>query len=57
MSGGREAVLARVRAALGPAAAVPEVPRAYREASALDARSDSSQWTSFASASRTIGRP
>jgi L-lactate dehydrogenase complex protein LldG len=40
VSGGREAVLARVRAALGPAAEVPEVPRAYREAGALGARSD-----------------
>jgi L-lactate dehydrogenase complex protein LldG len=30
MSGAREAVLARVRAALGPAPAVPEIPRAYR---------------------------
>jgi L-lactate dehydrogenase complex protein LldG len=41
VSGGREAVLARVRAALGPAAEVPEVPRAYREAGALGARPDS----------------
>ncbi len=41
VSGGREAVLARVRAALGPAAEVPEVPRAYRGARALGARSDS----------------
>ena len=30
MTGGREAVLGRVRAALGPAVEVPEVPRAYR---------------------------
>ena len=41
MSGAREAVLARVRAALGPAAEVPEVPRAYRNAGALGARGDS----------------
>jgi L-lactate dehydrogenase complex protein LldG len=34
MSGAREAVLARVRAALGPAPAVPEIPRAYRGAGA-----------------------
>jgi L-lactate dehydrogenase complex protein LldG len=40
MSGAREAVLARVRAALGPAAEVPEVPRAYRNAGALDADGD-----------------
>ena len=37
----REAVLARVRAALGPAPEVPEVPRAYREAGALGAGGDS----------------
>jgi L-lactate dehydrogenase complex protein LldG len=41
MSGAREAVLARVRAALGPAAEVPEVPRAYRDAGALGAGGDS----------------
>jgi L-lactate dehydrogenase complex protein LldG len=41
MSGARAAVLARVRAALGPAAEVPEVPRAYRNAGALGARGDS----------------
>src|SRR5450755_1624752 len=35
VSGGREAVLARVRAALGPAPEMPEVPRAYRQAGAL----------------------
>lgn len=35
MSGGRDAVLARVRAALGPAPPIPEVPRAYRQAGAL----------------------
>jgi L-lactate dehydrogenase complex protein LldG len=34
MSGAREAVLARVRAALGPAPAIPEVQRAYRGAGA-----------------------
>ena len=37
MSGAREAVLARVRAALGPAPEIAEVPRAYREAGALGA--------------------
>jgi L-lactate dehydrogenase complex protein LldG len=41
VSGGRDAVLARVRAALGPGAEVPEVPRAYRGAGALGARPDS----------------
>jgi L-lactate dehydrogenase complex protein LldG len=41
MSGARAAVLVRVRAALGPAAEVPEVPRAYRNAGALGARGDS----------------
>ena len=41
MSGAREAVLARVRAALGPAVEVPEVPRAYRVAGALGAGGDS----------------
>jgi L-lactate dehydrogenase complex protein LldG len=41
VSGGREAVLARVRAALAPAAEVPEIPRAYREAGALGAGGDS----------------
>jgi L-lactate dehydrogenase complex protein LldG len=41
MSGAREAVLARVRAALGPAPEVPEVPRAYRDAGALGADGDS----------------
>jgi L-lactate dehydrogenase complex protein LldG len=41
MSGAREAVLARVRAALGPAAEVPEVPRAYRQAGALGADGES----------------
>jgi L-lactate dehydrogenase complex protein LldG len=41
VSGAREAVLARVRAALGPAAEIPEVPRAYREAGALGAGGDS----------------
>ena len=41
MSGGREAVLARVRAALGPAPAIPDVPRAYRQAGALGAGGDS----------------
>ncbi len=40
MSGGREAVLARVRAALGPAVEIPEVPRAYRQAGALGAGGD-----------------
>jgi L-lactate dehydrogenase complex protein LldG len=34
MSGAREAVLARTRAALGPAPAIPEIPRAYRGAGA-----------------------
>jgi L-lactate dehydrogenase complex protein LldG len=41
VSSGREAVLARVRAALGPAAEVPEIPRAYRQAGALGAGGDS----------------
>jgi L-lactate dehydrogenase complex protein LldG len=41
MSGAREAVLARVRAALGPAVEVPEVPRAYHAAGALGAGGDS----------------
>jgi L-lactate dehydrogenase complex protein LldG len=41
MSSARAAVLARVRAALGPAAEVPEVPRAYRNAGALGAGDDS----------------
>ena len=40
VSGGREAVLARVRAALGPAVEIPEVPRAYRQAGALGAGGD-----------------
>jgi L-lactate dehydrogenase complex protein LldG len=34
MTGGREAVLGHVRAALGPAVEVPEVPRAYEQAGA-----------------------
>jgi L-lactate dehydrogenase complex protein LldG len=34
-------MLARVRAALGPAVEVPEVPRAYRQAGALGAGGDS----------------
>ncbi len=34
MSGSREAVLTRVRAAIGPQPEVPEVPRAYRQAGA-----------------------
>jgi len=41
MSGARDVMLARVRAALGPAAEVPEVPRAYRDAGALGAGGDS----------------
>ncbi len=41
MSGGREVVLARVRAALGRPVAIPEVPRAYRQAGALGAGGDS----------------
>jgi L-lactate dehydrogenase complex protein LldG len=41
MSSAREAVLARVRAALGPAAEIPEVPRAYRNAGALGADGES----------------
>ena len=40
VSDAREAVLARVRAALGPAIQVPEVPRGYREAGALGAGGD-----------------
>jgi L-lactate dehydrogenase complex protein LldG len=35
VSGARDVVLARVRAALGPEPAVPEVPRGYRDAGAL----------------------
>ena len=34
MTGAREAVLGRIRDALGPGAAVPDVPRAYRPAGA-----------------------
>jgi L-lactate dehydrogenase complex protein LldG len=41
VSGSREAVLASVRAALGPAPEVPEVPRAYRAAGTQGARGDS----------------
>ena len=40
MSGGREAVLARVRAALAPAPEIAELPRAYRQAGALGAGGD-----------------
>ena len=40
MSDGREAVLARVRAALGSSPEAPEVPRAYREAGAFGAGGD-----------------
>ena len=40
MSSAREVVLARVRAALGPGAKIPEVPRAYRQAGALGAGGD-----------------
>jgi L-lactate dehydrogenase complex protein LldG len=40
VSDGREAMLARVRAALGPAPEIPEVPRAYRHAGALGAGGD-----------------
>jgi L-lactate dehydrogenase complex protein LldG len=36
MKGAREEVLGRIRSALGPSPAVPEVPRAYREAGAVD---------------------
>ena len=41
MSSGREAVLARVRAALVPPPQIPDVPRAYRQAGALGAGGDS----------------
>jgi L-lactate dehydrogenase complex protein LldG len=41
VSGSREAMLASVRAALGPASEVPEVPRSYRQAGALGAGGDS----------------
>jgi len=41
VSGGREALLARVRAALGSAVEIPEVPRAYRQAGALGDGGDS----------------
>jgi L-lactate dehydrogenase complex protein LldG len=41
VSGSREAMLASVRAALGPAPEVPEVPRSYRQAGALGAGGDS----------------
>jgi L-lactate dehydrogenase complex protein LldG len=40
VSGGREAVLARVRAALAPAPEIAEVPRAYRRAGTLGAGGD-----------------
>ena len=40
MSSGREAVLGRVRAALGPAPETPDVPRAYRQAGTLGAGGD-----------------
>jgi L-lactate dehydrogenase complex protein LldG len=40
MSTGREAVLGRVRAALGPAPEIPDVPRAYRQAGTLGAGGD-----------------
>jgi L-lactate dehydrogenase complex protein LldG len=49
VSGSREAVLARVRAALGPAAEVPEVPRRYRHAGALGAGGDSATIDLFCS--------
>jgi L-lactate dehydrogenase complex protein LldG len=41
VSGSREAMLASVRAALGPASEVPDVPRSYRQAGALGAGGDS----------------
>src|ERR1700722_3298076 len=41
MSDGRDAMLARVRAALGPAPEVPEVPRGYRQAGELGTGGDS----------------
>jgi L-lactate dehydrogenase complex protein LldG len=41
MSTGREVVLGRVRAALGPAPEIPDVPRAYRQAGTLGAGGDS----------------
>ena len=41
MSGGREAMLARVRAALGPAPEIPQVPRGYRQAGELGVGGDS----------------
>jgi L-lactate dehydrogenase complex protein LldG len=41
MTDGREAVLARVRTALGPAPEIPDVPRAYRQAGALGGGGDS----------------
>lgn len=40
MSGSREAVLTSVRTALGPATALPEVPRAYRQAGTQGAGGD-----------------
>lgn len=40
MSDGREAVLARVRAALGPAPEIPVLPRAYLQAGTLGPRGD-----------------
>jgi L-lactate dehydrogenase complex protein LldG len=40
MSGARETVLERVRTALGPAAQVPAVPRAYHRAGTIGARGD-----------------
>jgi hypothetical protein len=57
MNAGREAVLARARAALGPAPEIPEVPRAYRQAGALGAGGDPVTVDLFASVSQTIGRP
>ena len=36
MSAARDAVLSRIRSALGPGAAVPEVPRAYRGVGGVD---------------------
>jgi L-lactate dehydrogenase complex protein LldG len=47
VSGSREAVLASVRAALGPAPTVPEVPRAYRGAGAQGTQGDSAATNLF----------
>ena len=56
MSDGREAVLARVRAALGPAPEIPEVPRDYRQAGALGAGGDPDDGRALLRARRGLPR-